>query len=129
MAHITVEKVKLIRNSLKTKFPNIKFSVRRDDYIAVNIALISGDINFYDGSLDDEKDNYVFNGYLCINEYHLELYGKHQLLLSQILEIAKSCGWYDKSDSQIDYFDIAYYIDISIGKWDKKYKYIPKKGV
>ena len=29
--------------------------------------------------------------------------------------------YYDRSDIQTDYFDVAYYISIHIGKWDKPY--------
>ena len=36
--------------------------------------------------------------------------------------VALECaGWYDRSDAQIDYFDTAYYMDVSIGTWDKPY--------
>jgi hypothetical protein len=29
--------------------------------------------------------------------------------------------WYDNSDAQTDYFEMAYYIEVNIGKWDKPY--------
>lgn len=29
--------------------------------------------------------------------------------------------WYDNSDSQTDYFDTAYYLDINVGKWNQPY--------
>ena len=31
--------------------------------------------------------------------------------------------WYDNSDIMTDYFDIAYYLYINIGRWDKPYAY------
>jgi hypothetical protein len=36
----------------------------------------------------------------------------------------KSADWYDRSDSQSDYFDTAYYVDVNVGKWDKPYEFI-----
>ena len=33
----------------------------------------------------------------------------------------KGTTWYNNSDSMSDYFDIAYYLDVNIGKWDKGY--------
>jgi hypothetical protein len=32
--------------------------------------------------------------------------------------------WYDNSDSMIDYFDIAYYVDINVGNWNKEYQVV-----
>jgi hypothetical protein len=31
-------------------------------------------------------------------------------------------GNHDKSDVMTDYFNVGWYIDINIGKWDKPYK-------
>jgi hypothetical protein len=33
----------------------------------------------------------------------------------------KSQNWFDKSDSMTDYFHTAYYLSLSIGKWNKSY--------
>jgi hypothetical protein len=30
-------------------------------------------------------------------------------------------GWRDRSDTQSDYFDVSYYLDVRIGKWNKPY--------
>jgi hypothetical protein len=30
-------------------------------------------------------------------------------------------GWYDNSDTMTDYFDVAFYIDITFGRYDKPY--------
>jgi hypothetical protein len=32
--------------------------------------------------------------------------------------------WFDKSDSQSDYFHTAYYFSIHVGKWDKEYQVV-----
>ena len=50
MAYINKEDVKAIRNELKKQYPNIKFSVRKDPVPSVQITLVSGDIDFYDGT-------------------------------------------------------------------------------
>ncbi len=31
---------------------------------------------------------------------------------------------YDNSDIMTDYFDVAWYVDINIGKWNKPYKLV-----
>ena len=45
-------------------------------------------------------------------------------LKSGKIEFGKSAGWYNNTRSEIDYFDIAYYVDINIGKWNKPYQFI-----
>ena len=138
MAYISTEEVKAVRVALKESFKNkIKFSVRREHYSSLNVSIISGEINFFDGSLD-RKDKYhpeasahKFDGYEQINEYYPENYGKHSELFKKIVEIMKTApanikggrAWYDNSDAMTDYFDTAYYTHLNIGKWDKPYEY------
>ena len=138
MAYISTEEVKAVRVALKESFKNkIKFSVRREHYSSLNVSIISGEINFFDGSLD-RKDKYnpeasahKFDGYEQINEYYPENYGKHSELFKKIVEIMKTApanikggrSWYDNSYAMTDYFDTAYYTHLNIGKWDKPYEY------
>lgn len=37
---------------------------------------------------------------------------------------AMNVGNHDRSDAQVDYFDIGWYIDVKIGKWNKPYELI-----
>ena len=34
---------------------------------------------------------------------------------------AMNAGNHDNSDSQIDYFDVGWYVDVNIGQWNKPY--------
>jgi hypothetical protein len=138
MAYISTEEVKAVRVALKERFKNkLKFSVRREHYSSLNVSIVSGEINFYDGSLDREdawhKDapKHIFDGHESINEYYPENYGKHGALFQDIVNIMKTApgtidggrAWYDKSDAMIDYFDTAFYTNVSVGKWDKPYEF------
>lgn len=38
---------------------------------------------------------------------------------------ALNTGNHDRSDSMTDYFDVGWYLDIRIGRWDKPFKYTP----
>jgi hypothetical protein len=142
MAYISTEEVKAVRVALKERFKNkLKFSVTRNNYSSLNVSIVSGEINFFDGSLDrkdkhhPEAPTYKFDGYEQINEYYPENYGKHKALFSEIVNIMKTApasieggrAWYDKSDAMIDYFDTAYYTHINIGKWDKPYEFKGEK--
>ena len=138
MAYISTDEVKAVRVALKERFKNkLKFSVRREHYSSLNVSIISGEINFFDGSLDrkdswnKEAPSHKFDGYEQINEYYPENYGKHSELFKNIVEIMKTApanvkggrAWYDNSDAMTDYFDTAYYTHINVGKWDKPYEF------
>ena len=142
MAYISTDEVKAVRVALKERFKNkLKFSVRREHYSSLNVSIVSGEINFFDGSLN-RKDKYhpdavghVFDGHEQINEYYPEYYGKHEMLIAEIINIMKTApanvkggrAWYDNSDAMIDYFDTAYYTHLNIGKWNKPYEFTGAK--
>lgn len=63
------------------------------------------------------------SGYAQVNIYwYQEHYdGKAKAFIKEALMALKSAGWYDESDAMTDYFNVKYYIDINIGRWDKPY--------
>ena len=125
MAFINAEDVKAIRNELKATFPKFKFGVRKRDWNQVTVTVKEGPTDFSDCFRGDD-------GYAQINQYHTQMYGDHQAFFDAIHKIIKTApikgegywknkGWYDKSDSMIDYFDTAYYISMNVGSWNKPY--------
>ena len=52
--------------------------------------------------------------------YHEHFDGKAKAFLTEIIS-AMNTGNHDRSDSQTDYFDVGWYIDVNIGRWDKPY--------
>lgn len=133
MAYIKTEEVAEIRKALKAKYgKKFKFSVqRRDRGLAVTVAIMKGDVDM--SSLWEGKtaDDYGY-GYVQVNSYHTteENYGKHAKLFTEITDIIKSApantedgrAWFDKSDSQTDYFHTAFYFDLHVGKCDRPYE-------
>lgn len=63
-------------------------------------------------------------GYVQVNTYYPEHYGDASEFLEELIAAMKGTKWYNNSDIQVDYFDIAYYIDINVGKWDKPYQVV-----
>ena len=125
MAFINAEDVKAIRNELKATFPKFKFGVRKQDFHKVSVTIKEGPTDFSDCFTHGE-------GYAQINQYHTHMYGKHQKLFDAIHKIIRTApikgdgywknkGWYDNSDSMIDYFDTAYYISMNVGSWNQPY--------
>lgn len=109
MAYISKEQVKEIRENLKKEFPNIKFSVTRNNYSKIEVAIIKSNLDFGTNFLD-------------INHYYLEKY-PHADILKRIKEIANE-GNFDKSDIQSDYFHVGWYFSLLVGKWDKDYEMV-----
>lgn len=127
MSFITKSEVSEIRKELKKVFPEVKFSVTGANSSKVTVAVMSSPLDF-----SEFEKPYVSN----INYRDLEG-KKSQKFFDKILNIihtapGKAEGgqeWFDKSDSMTDYFHTAFYIDISIGKWDKAYNKTEKKRV
>ena len=138
MAYISAEDVKHIRNELKKELPQYKFSVVRDHHSSVSIALMKGpafkDHEYFDRYAQETKVGNLSDGeHHQINQFHLEsFYGKENAkILGKVSEIAHTAPglaggkeYYNNNDIQSDYFDVAYYVSISVGKWNKEYEIV-----
>ena len=63
------------------------------------------------------------SGYDQVNPYWFQDHydGDAKAFLTEAFKALKSAEWYDESNAMIDYFNIAYYVDINIGKWNSPY--------
>ena len=116
MAYVSNEKKSQIQAALKPIFQKygIKATVGRNSYKSTLVVNVSA------GDIDFGTDNQQVNVYWVDDHYT----GKAKDFLNEVLDAIKKSGeWYDESNSQIDYFNTAFYIDINIGRWDKKYVY------
>ncbi len=121
MAYISKDEVRVRRERIKKLFPTKKgwkFSITREHSSGINLAILQAPINF----LKETEQ-----GYLSINEYYIsENFPKEQAeVLNQMYSILNK-GNYNNSDSMTDYFDVGFYVNMSIGKWDKNFVYIEK---
>lgn len=63
------------------------------------------------------QDNMEIN--TCwINDYYTD---KVQECLLDLTAAMKTKDWHNKTDITTDYFDISYYVNIYVGRWDKPY--------
>ena len=116
MAYISTEEVKVIREELKKNFPSRlgwKLSIVRRDYLSLSISIIQAPF---------ELRNDQNNAYEQVNQYWIESRENKQSIppLKKIFEIANKNN-YDRSDVQSDYFDVGYYLNISIGHFGKPF--------
>ena len=116
------EEVAAVRKQLKASFPKAKFAVRKTGS-GVSVAVLKSDIDFSD------KFNTYHEGHAPVNHYWIEehfnaiqakfLEAIQQIILTAPAEVG--CPYYDNSDLQSDYHDVAYYYNIEVGRWNKPY--------
>ena len=123
MAYVTNEFTKKIRTQLKKEFPNIKFSVTKRHHMELCVAIMeSKEIDF---SNDCKNSEGGFENYRSVNYYHVKGNYNNEKILQEIIDICMADHW-DDSDVMTDYVNCSYYFDLSIGKWDKPFKYLGK---
>lgn len=128
MAYVSQElKAKLapgIKSVLKKYKLKGSISVRNHSTLCVNIK--SGALDFiknYNDAVGSERcQARGATKYIDVNTYHIDkmFTGKPQKALEE-LKRAMSVGNHDRSDIMTDYFDVGWYIDINIGRWDRSY--------
>ena len=74
-------------------------------------------VNLKEGVIDFGETNYQ------VNTYHIDKFhkGVGAEFLNELVAAMKGTKWYNNTNAMIDYFDIAYYVYINIGKWDNPY--------
>lgn len=134
--HMNIKDIsKQVKAQLKKEFPNCKFSVTIERFSmgqSMCVALTAAPFAVFNGAVDangytQEKDYAQLNhfqlrseprDYIC-NGYYLT--PEAWATLKRADEIGNGQNW-DKSDIQTDYFDVNYYFDIAIGRWNKAFE-------
>lgn len=106
-----------IREHVKAAYPDCKFSITTH-YASmcseIRVALMSGPYAAIVTGAD----------HVQLNQYHIErderLTDWARAVLIDVNDCIKSYHW-DDSDGMIDYFDVNFYYDLDVGKWDKPY--------
>jgi hypothetical protein len=112
MAYMNQERKAIIASNLKPvlkKF-GVKGTLSVSHHSSIVLTLKSGKIDF--GTARDQVNPYWF---------HEHYEGVAKEFLTEAFAALKSAGWYNNTRSEIDYFDIAYYVDVNIGKWNNPY--------
>jgi hypothetical protein len=110
----------VVKNILKKYGVKGTLGVRNHSTLVLNIT---------EGKIDFLKDYFRNNdedrGYISVNRYwfHEHFDGVAKACLSEVIEVMNSGNW-NNSRIEVDYFDVGWYVDVNIGKWDKPYKHI-----
>jgi hypothetical protein len=131
MAYVSQEMKKTLAPAIKSvlKKYGYKGSIAVDNHSSLVVNIKEGVADFIGMANAKNKEiaerrngrYYPSEGYIQVNTYYPEHYGEAQEFLEELIAAMKGTGWYNNTDAQIDYFDIAYYLDINVGKWDKPY--------
>lgn len=123
---------KAVRDYVKKKYPNCKFSVSIERYSggqSLTVSLLEADFN----PLKDESFWQISgdgNKYFDVNQFYFEESDK---LTKEAIAVLKDVRDfynqynYDYSDPQQDYFNVRFYEHLNIGQWNKGFVQVAKK--
>ena len=121
MAYMSQEKKAKIAPVIKAicKKYGVKASLAVNNHSTLVLNVKSGSIDFIKDYGDDES---AAKFGIQVNPYHFKSHftGKSVKFLSEVIP-AMNSGNHDRSDAMIDYFDVGWYVDVNIGKWNKPY--------
>ena len=137
MAYMSQERKQSLAPAIKAvlKKYGVKgtLAVRNHSTLVLNIK--SGSIDFIENFIQTDADSNIGrkmsqdqidyirkNKSLDVNPYWYKEHfsGKAKAFLSELFP-AMNKGNHDNSDVQTDYFDVGWYVDVNIGKWNKPY--------
>lgn len=134
MAYMSQEKKAKIAPKIKAilaKF-KVKGSLAVRNHMTLCLNLKSGSIDFIANSNTVCGNSHYqvargfkpsTSGYDQVNPYHFkDHYDGKALAFMQEVFHAMNDGNHDRSDIQSDYFDVGWYVDVNIGKWNKPYQ-------
>jgi hypothetical protein len=115
MAYFTQEMKKEIAPKLKAiaKKYGVKITLGVRHYSTLVININSGVVDFTE-KVEEARLRYTGRKYdFYVNEDATNL-------LNELNDVAHANNQ-DNSDAMTDYFDVGYYVDVQVGKWDKPY--------
>lgn len=127
MAFITTSQVNEFRLKLKEAFSardGWKLSVTKEHNSGICVAIMEAPLDFSVCCSNQEKKYSQLNP-----RYFGEHYAEYPALVEVVEKINSiiNLGNYDKSEPMTDYFEVGWYTDVHVGKWDKFFVYVPKQ--
>jgi len=118
MAYISQETKKQLTPAIKAVLTEygVRGTISINDHDTLVVTLKAGKVNFGGHAFGTQGRD--------VNPYwfHETYTGVAKDFLTDLFAAMKPEGvWYDNSDIQSDYFNIAYYTDIKIGKYNNPY--------
>jgi len=133
MAYVNQERKAQIAAQVKPilKRYGVKGTLAVNHHMTLVLNISEGAIDFIGNSNETcAKDPYqVARGlqpsrdHIDVNPYHYDKHfsGTAKQFLDEVMA-AMNQGNHDRSDPQSDYFDVGWYVDVNIGRWNKPYR-------
>ena len=126
MAYVSQELKAKLAPKIKAicKKYGVKASLAVHNHSTLVLNIKSGPIDFIGNYNTTVGTRYhqCASAYMQVNPYwyrdHFD--GVARDFLSEVIP-AMNVGNHDNSDIQVDYFDVGWYIDVNVGKWNKPY--------
>jgi hypothetical protein len=136
MAYMNQERKAKIQAAIKPILNRygVKGSLSVRHHSTIVLTLKSGKIDFIENSnrVCSASHYQVSNGfrlntkgYSDVNPYWYQEHYDGQALafLKEVMAVLNS-GNHDRSDVQTDYFDVGWYVDVNVGRWDRPYQVV-----
>jgi hypothetical protein len=102
----------------------VKGSIAVRNHMTLVLNVKSGKIDFIGNTnrVCGDRRHTPAKGCIDVNTYwYKEHFDGDALAFLQEVIPAMNNGNHDRSDIQSDYFDVGWYIDVNVGKWNKPY--------
>lgn len=121
MAWYNQERKKAVQPAMRKllKEYGLKGSLSVQNHSTVVLTIKSGAIDFDNSRTDDSV-----RGAVNVYWIHEHWTGKAKEFLTKANDLL-NIGNYDNSDAMTDYFDVGWYVDINVGRWNQPYVYTP----
>lgn len=124
MAYINQDRKAELAPAIKSIFKKygVKGSIAVRHYSTLVVTVKSGVIDFIT-NFNETVVTCTAKDHIDVNPhwYHDHFTGEAKEFLTELLD-AMNKGNHDNSDIQSDYFDVGWYCDVNIGRWDKPYQ-------
>lgn len=114
MAYMSQERKASLAPAIKAilKKYGVKGSLSVHNHSSLTLTLSEGKIDFG-------------TDYHQVNTYHIDKFheGKARKFLTEVVA-AMNVGNHNRSDIMTDYFDVGWYVNVNIGRWNKPYNKI-----
>lgn len=134
MAYMSQEKKAEIAAELKKVMPkDWKYSLSVDGHSTLVLTISAAPVDLlkaYNEAVSAERARFgnpftPETEYVAPNLYHLDTQFTGPLLETfQTIKKTMNAGNHDRSDLMTDYFDVGWYVKISIGRWNKPFRFI-----
>ena len=133
MAYMSQERKKQIKVELDKilKGTGIKYSLGVRHHSTLVLNIYQGPVDFignYNAVVSEPTYAHYHPGMrVATNNLDINTHWYKDHFTGEVLELLKKvinammAGNHDNSDAMTDYFDVGWYIDVNIGKWDRPY--------